>query len=112
MYDPVEEMPQLITGGGMRGIAYAISRNIAHPVLDSRGKLAEGQVFVSFTVRPDGSVNAVHILKGLDAACDSIAVRAIQRLPRFIPGHQYSRAVPVNLMVPIRFHAGEIVVIH
>lgn len=63
----------------------------------------QGVVTLRFVVQSDGSVGEVHIVQGIDAACDAEAVRVIKSLPRFVPGRQYGRPVSVWFTLPIRF---------
>jgi len=45
----------------------------------------------------------VKVLRSLDPYCDKEAVRVIQSLPKWIPGRQNGRNVPVYYTVPITF---------
>jgi protein TonB len=112
LYDPIEEMPELVTGGGMRGVAEALRSTITGlgPVLDSQGIPSEGRVFVGFVVQADGCVSGARIVRGLNPNCDTVALKAVRQLPRFKPGHQLGRTVPVSMTVPIRFRTGQAII--
>jgi len=63
----------------------------------------EGRVHIRFVVNSNGEVSDVTVLRGFDQACDKEAVRVIKLLPKWIPGRQNGRAVPVYYQVPIVF---------
>lgn len=102
VYSYVEQMPQLPGGGGGK----AIVDSIAVQLLRSEPALKEhlpGRVFLDFTVGEDGLVRDAKIVKGLDQDCDKAVLRAVQFLPRFIPGKQSGRSVAVAYTIPITF---------
>ncbi len=55
-------------------------------------------------LKPDGSVDKVSILKGVDPELDMEAFRVVNTLPAFEkPGIKDGKAVAVWYMVPINF---------
>ena len=48
-------------------------------------------------------MQAAEIIKGLSAAYDEAVLKAIQQLPRFVPGKKDGKAVNVSFTVPILF---------
>lgn len=102
VYTYVEQMPQLPGGGGSAAIVTLIQQHVTYPPRAERAH-AEGRVFVSFTVPPSGLVEDVAVVKGFRPDCDSAVVRAVQQLPRFEPGRQAGRPVPVRFTVPVTF---------
>lgn len=105
VYTYVEQMPQLPGGGGQAAIVTAIQQHVSYPPRALRAH-AEGRVFVSFTVAASGLVEEVGVVKGLRPDCDSMVVAAVQQLPRFRPGQQAGKAVPVRFTVPVTFRLG------
>ena len=101
-YTYVEQMPQLPGGGGNAAIVAAIQKAIRYPPLALRNQV-EGRIFVSFTVNSKGEVTDVKVVKGLGSGTDEETVRAVNSLPRFIPGKQNGRAVNVSFTLPITF---------
>jgi len=101
-YTYVEQMPSLPGGGGMGAIVAAINHNLHYPAEDILNKV-EGKVLATMTVDETGQVGNVKILQGLSATLNAEAVRAIQTLPKFIPGRQNGRGVAVSFTVPITF---------
>jgi TonB family protein len=60
-------------------------------------------VVVSFVIEKDGSVSNVKILKGVTPNLDEEAMRVVKKMPNWSPGTQRSRAVRVQINLPIRF---------
>ncbi len=102
LYTYVENMPQLLGGGGNAAIVAAIQRNVIYPKT-ALANHKEGRVFVSFYVDSQGQVREPKIVKGLDAEIDASVIVAVQKLPRFTPGTQDGKAVSVTFTVPITF---------
>jgi len=98
----VEQMPQLPGGGGTEAIVAAIQK-AAHYPAQAMANGVEGKVFASFVVNAQGEVTDLKIVKGLGSGLDEETLRAIGKLPRFIPGRQNGRAVSVQYTVPISF---------
>ena len=102
IYMSVEQMPELPGGGGVAAIVAAIQKSVRYPARAiSTG--VEGRVYVSFVVNTKGEVTDVKVIKGLGSGLDEETVRAINSLPRFIPGKQNGREVNVSYSVPITF---------
>ncbi|MBD2767001.1 energy transducer TonB [Hymenobacter sp. BT664] len=99
---PVEQMPELPSGGGQMAIVTAIQRALKYPRRPLYNRL-EGKIFARFTVDPKGDVTDVKIVKGLDPGLDEETVRAIKKLPRFIPAKQNGRQVSVSFIVPVTY---------
>ncbi|MGI4886335.1 MAG: energy transducer TonB [Janthinobacterium lividum] len=98
----VEQMPQLPGGGGTEAIVAAIQKAARYPA-QALANGVEGKVFASFVVNAQGEVTYLKIVKGLGSGLDEETLRAIGKLPRFIPGRQNGRAVSVQYTVPISF---------
>lgn len=83
-YFPIEPMPELLTGGGARGIVTAIQRRVIYPPQALRAN-AIGRVFVSFTITPSGRVQNIIVVKSFRRDCGLAVVNAVRQLPRFKP---------------------------
>ena len=101
-YTFVEQMPELPGGGGQLAIVAAIQRAVRYPGLALRNGV-EGKIYVSFTVNPKGEVVDAKIVQGLGSGLDEETLRAINTLPRFIPGKQNGREVSVSFTVPVTY---------
>ena len=99
-YTYVEQMP--VFPGGQEALLAYIGKNIKYPPMALRNQV-EGRVFIKFVVGPDGSVTNAEVQKGIGAGCDEESLRVIRTLPRFTPGKQNGRAVPVYFTVPVTF---------
>ncbi|WP_460610303.1 energy transducer TonB [Hymenobacter terrigena] len=102
VYSYVEQMPQLVSGGGNHAIIAAIQELIQYTPL-ALHKRVEGRVVVSFTVDAQGEVMDVKVVKGLGSGLDEETARAMYHLPRFVPGRQDGQAVAVSFRIPITF---------
>jgi periplasmic protein TonB len=96
----VEEMPVAI--GGAQALREYIAENTRYPVVASENNI-QGKVFVKFCVTATGNVDQVSIFKGVDPLLDAEALRVVRSFPRFEPGKQSGRAVPVWLIINIDF---------
>ena len=102
VYLSVEQMPELPGGGGTAAIVAAIQKAARYPAL-ALANSVEGHVYASFVVNAQGEVTDLKIVKGLGSGLDEETLRAIGKLPHFIPGKQNGRAVSVQYTVPISF---------
>jgi len=96
----VEQMPQF--PGGQTELMKFISSNLKYPTIAAENGI-EGRVIIRFVVGKDGSVSNIEIQRGLDSSCDKEAVRVVQMMPKWIPGKQNGRAVPVYFTLPVLF---------
>mgnify|MGYP000591654406 CR=1 FL=1 len=93
-------MPQF--PGGDRELLSFIAKNLHYPTIAQENGI-QGKVFVRFVVSATGDVKDVKVMRSLDPYCDKEAIRVIQSLPKWIPGRQNGRNVPVYYTVPITF---------
>lgn len=63
----------------------------------------QGRVTLEFTIKADGSLTDIKVLRGVDPALDSEAVRVVQSSPKWTPGRQRDRAVAVTYTFPVIF---------
>ena len=99
-YTMVEQMPQF--PGGQTELLKYIAKNLRYPTIAQENGIM-GRVIVRFVVSSTGDVENVKVLRSLDPSCDKEAVRVIQSLPKWIPGKQNGRNVPVYYTCPIVF---------
>jgi protein TonB len=96
----VEEMPMF--PGGDAAIQKYIGDNVVYPEVAKENNI-QGRVIVKFCVTPTGGVDQVSILKGVDPELDAEVVRVVNTLPKFKPGKQGGKPVPVWYTIPIYF---------
>ena len=95
-----EQMPEF--PGGELALRKYIAEHIKYPDL-AMEKGIEGTVFVRFVIEKDGSIGEIQITRGVDPLLDQEAVRVVKSLPKFKPGYQDGRPVPVWYSIPIVF---------
>ena len=100
VFTVVEKQPEFT--GGMRALSEYLSANLHYPER-ARASRVEGKVFVNFTVRKDGRITDVNVLKGIGFGCDEEAVRVISSMPNWKPGTQSGRPVNVKYNLPLNF---------
>jgi TonB family protein len=96
----VEEMPMF--PGGESALLLYLAKNTKYPeTAKVSGK--QGKVIIRFAVDAEGNVTKESVLKAVDPDLDAEALRVVKTLPRFKPGRQDGKPVPVWYMVPINF---------
>ena len=98
----VEEMPEFV--GGEVAMQKFIQNNLKSPAARP-GYPTRGKVSISFMVNIDGAITDVSLLGGLYGcpACNAEAIRVIKLMPKWKPGKQNGRIVPVQFNLPISF---------
>lgn len=96
----VDQMPQF--KGGTGDLMQYLSRKLRYPVAAQNNGI-EGTVVVTFVVGITGEITDVQVLKGLGFGTEEEATRVVEQMPRWEPGRQNGRAVPVRYTLPIRF---------
>ena len=79
-----------------------INETRRYPVEAYNNKV-QGRVVCSFVVYPDGSINAISVIKGVEESLDREAVRIIQEMPRWMAGTIGEQPVPVSCVLTIPF---------
>ena len=95
-----EQMPEF-PGGDDALMAY-IPRNIKYPASALENEI-EGVVMVNFVVNSDGSISKVNVTKGIKGGCDEEASRVVRNMPKWKPGKNGGKPVPVFFDVPVNF---------
>lgn len=99
-FSTVEQMPSF--PGGEAEMNKYIGKNLKYPV-EAQEKGIQGDVTIRFIVSKDGAVTDATILRGFDPACDTAALRVINAMPKWVPGKQKGKIVPVYFTLPIVF---------
>jgi len=100
IFSHVEVMPQF--PGGEQALMKWLSDNIVYPTIAQEQGI-QGRVNLRFVVNPDGSVDKVEVIKGLDPSCDKEAQRVVKKMPKWIPGKQNGNPVYVYYSLPVVF---------
>ncbi|MDP6339420.1 MAG: energy transducer TonB [Candidatus Marinimicrobia bacterium] len=96
IYLMAEKMPAI--KGGMA----AIGKKVQYPRIAKEMGI-QGVVYVGFIVDSEGKVIEPKILKSLAKPLDEEALRVITKEVKFTPGYHQGKAVPVRMVLPIRF---------
>jgi|TARA_B100001964_G_scaffold200966_1_gene228391 protein TonB len=96
IYLNAEKMP--VIKGGMA----AIGKKIRYPKIAKEMGI-QGVVYVGFIVDEDGKVKEPKVLRSLAVPLDKEAIRVIEEDVKFTPGYHEGIAVPVRMVLPIRF---------
>ena len=97
----VEEKPSF-QGGDANHFSKWVNSRLVYPEIAKENGV-QGRVTLQFTVEKDGSVTKVKVLRGVDPSLDKEAVRVVSMSPKWKPGKQRDRAVPVTYTFPVIF---------
>jgi protein TonB len=97
----VEEKPSF-QGGDANQFSKWVNQRLVYPEIAKENGV-QGRVTLQFTVEKDGSVTKVRVLRGVDPSLDKEAVRVVSMSPKWKPGKQRDRAVPVTYTFPVIF---------
>ena len=100
IFSHVEVMPEF--PGGQTALLKWLADNIQYPTIAQEQGI-QGRVTLRFVVKPDGSVDDVQVVKGLDPSCDKEAQRVVRKMPKWIPGKQNGNPVYVYYSLPVVF---------
>jgi protein TonB len=95
----VYEIMPVYKDGGPEGLRRFIQENLKYPI----HSMPVGKVFISFIVTETGKVKDLHILRGLEPAADSEALRVMRLMGPWTPGYQSNQKVSMRYIVPITF---------
>ena len=97
----VEEKPSF-QGGDANQFSKWVNQRLVYPEIAKENGV-QGRVTLQFTVEKDGSVTKVKVLRGVDPSLDKEAIRVVSMSPKWKPGKQRDRAVPVTYTFPVIF---------
>lgn len=95
-----EQMPEF--PGGDNALMAFLQKNIKYPAKALKNNI-QGVVMINFVVHTDGSIRKANVTKGIGGGCDEEALRVIKKMPKWKPGRQGGKNVPVYFDVPINF---------
>ena len=76
--------------------------NIKYPA-EAKKLRIQGVVYAKYVVRPDGSIASPRVERGIGGGCDEEVLRFISVLPKYTPGFQDGKPVPVQMTLPVKF---------
>lgn len=98
--DFAEVMPKF--PGDEEAMQKFISDNLKYPVVAQESGI-QGRVTLRFVVTKTGEISEVTVVRGIDPSCDREAVRVVKSMPKWLPGQQNGKPVPVYFTLPITF---------
>jgi protein TonB len=104
IYRSAEQMPRF--PGGEAALMKYIQTHIKYPPTAAKNHV-QGRVIVQFIVEKDGSVDAVKVVRSVDKDLNKEAIRVCKTLPKFTPGRQNGKIVPVWYTLPVTFQLPE-----
>ncbi len=111
--DEIEPDPELIPfklaeckptfdGGDANEFSKWVNSRLVYPKT-AKAEGVQGRVTLQFTVGTDGVVRDVVVLKGVRKDLDAEALRVVSASPKWEPGMQHGREVPVTYVFPVIF---------
>ena len=101
VWDKVEVDPEF--PGGLQKLYAWLGNEVKYPTIAEQRGVA-GTIWVRFVVKSDGSVDNVQTVgQPFDPDCDKEAIRAVRKMPKWIPGKQNGVAVNVWFQIPVVF---------
>jgi TonB family protein len=91
--------------GGQRKLMEYLKKNVKYPK-QALDKSIEGRVLVKFTIKKDGTIDDIRVIKGVDSILDEEAIRVVKNMPKWIPGQSRGKDVNSQFTLPIRFSIG------
>lgn len=101
-YELLEVKPKFQGGDAMSTFPQWISEHLVYPK-EAIDNGVMGRVMVEFTVRADGSVSNVKVLRGVDPSLDQEALRVVRSSPRWTPGEHDGKQIDFTFQVPVIF---------
>jgi protein TonB len=97
----VEDMPTF-RGGDVNKFREWVQKRVKYPQIAAENGI-QGKVFIMFVVEPDGSVSNVTVMRGVDPALDSEAVKVVESSPKWAAGKQRGAPVRVRFSITVNF---------
>ncbi|MBL7964754.1 MAG: TonB family protein [Flavobacteriales bacterium] len=100
VFPGVDQQPEY--PGGMEALARYMSGAVRYPEAAVKEKV-EGIVYVSFTVKSTGKVDAVSVKRGVRQDLDDEAIRVVRGMPDWKPGTAKGKPVDAQMTLPVAF---------
>lgn len=88
--------------GGTEAMNAFIAENMKYPA-SAQANGIEGTVDVAFTVKPDGSIGAIKIVRMIDPDLEAEAIRLVKSMPAWVPADKNGTPVESQALVQINF---------
>lgn len=95
-----EVLPQF--PGGEAAMLKFLADSIRYPKVAMK-KNIQGKVVVRFVISETGELRDIEILRGLPGGLSEEVIRVVKLMPKWIPGSQLGKNVPVQYNLPVTF---------
>ena len=95
----VEQKPKF-NGGDANDFSKWVNSKLVYPEIAKENGV-EGRVILQFTIGKDGRLQDVQVLRTPDESLAREAVRVVSSSPKWEPGRQNGKAVPVHYNFPV-----------
>ncbi len=97
----IEKKPSF-NGGDANEFSKWVNEHLIYPPRAKKNGI-QGRVTLQFTIKADGSVSDVHVVRGVDPDLDKEAVRVVSKSPKWTPGSTREKPVDVIYTFPVIF---------
>ncbi len=94
------EVKPRFNGGDAAEFSKWVNSQLVYPEKAKQAGI-QGRVAIQFTVGADGAVRDAKVLRGVNEDLDAEALRVVSSSPRWEPGMQDGKAVPVTFTFPV-----------
>lgn len=98
-YTVVEIMPSF--PGGEAEMLKFIMNNLKYPETASQEQGLCTSVIARFVIQADGSITDIQLLRSCFEEFDSEVINLIKKMPKWVPGKQNGKNVPVYFTLPV-----------
>lgn len=88
--------------GGDKALAEYFASNIKYPAAALDNGI-EGVVNVAVSIKSDGSIGSIKIVRMIDPDLEQEAIRVIKNMPAWIPAQKNGAPAEEVVMIPIKF---------
>jgi protein TonB len=96
-----EQMPKF-QGGDLQKFRSWVQSRLVYPAIAQENSI-QGLVTIQFVVERDGSLGRIQVLQSPDKSLADEAIRILKTSPKWTPGKQRGKAVPVFYTLPVTF---------
>jgi protein TonB len=97
----VDTVPQF--KGGREALIQFLTTNMEFPAKATKKGVKKGKVYVEFVVKKDGNIVNTKIAKTSDELFNKEAIRLVELMPAWTPGHLNGKIVNTRITLPIKF---------
>ncbi len=107
VYAITEVMPEFPGGQGALGDYLKKEANANYPQKAKQDTI-QGRVILQFIIEKDGSITNPVIVRTVHSLLDSVAMKIVRKMPKWIPGTHNKKPVRVKYTIPVMFKFTEV----